>query len=175
MDTKVIATQIVESVEFIRLAHMEFPKSEHDMIRFHDRSTPYIVHPIFCAMAILAEPQLDENTRLIGYQALLFHDVLEDTTATLPTDINPEVKDLVQLMTFDSFQTECRDVWSRPPLIRLLKLYDKTSNLLDGSHMNIPKWNAHVDFTCKLRADVEANFGELNIVKISRAIAVQKV
>jgi (p)ppGpp synthase/HD superfamily hydrolase len=174
MNTQEVANNIEKSIAQIRKAHMEFSKTELDRVRFHDNSTPYIVHPIFCAMAILSEPALDEHIRLIGYQALLFHDVLEDTTAALPEKMDPEVIELVQLMSFENFRVECNDVWTRPPLIRLLKLYDKTSNLLDGSHMSDTKWNLYVEFVMALIADVESHFGQLNIVRIAKAIAIPR-
>ena len=42
---------------------------------------------------------------------------------------------LVREMTFESFQEEVEHLWSRSAEARLLKLYDKVSNLLDGSWM----------------------------------------
>jgi (p)ppGpp synthase/HD superfamily hydrolase len=174
MNTELIAQSIVDSVAFAKHAHVDSPISPDDAVRFHDLSTPYIVHPIWCAMTILTETMLEESGRLNGYLALMWHDVLEDTHAQLPDDVSDEVRELIQGMTFASFALEKETVWQRPSIIRLLKLYDKTSNLLDGSHMSKEKWNTYVQFTQALIADVANNFGSLNIVKIAKSIAVHK-
>lgn len=174
MNTEQLADEITNRIIFTKHAHIDQPKTPNDKIRFHDRTTPYIVHPIWCAMTLLSETMLDENIRFIGYQALLLHDVLEDTNAVLPDEINSAVKELINSMTFISFQEETQGIWRCSNLVRLLKLYDKTSNLLDGSHMSDKKWNAYVEFVITLIADVEANFGQLNIVKMAKAIATYK-
>ena len=57
---------------------------------------------------------------------------------------------------------------------KLLKLYDKVSNLLDGNWMKTEKWNIYVEHTLRLAGDVEHVYGTLNIVKIARAIAERK-
>lgn len=67
---------------------------------------------------------------------------------------------------------EIREIWDRPKIVRLLKLYDKVSNLLDGSWMSDEKWNnQYVPYVKRLANDVENNYGTLNIVRIARAIA----
>lgn len=175
MDTNRMAQMIVDSVSFAKRAHIDLPNSPNDAIRFHDRTTPYIVHPIWCAMTIMTETTLDEALRLKGCQALMWHDVLEDTHAELPIDMNDEVRQLIQDMSFASFAVERDLVWQKSKEVRLLKLYDKTSNLLDGSHFSKDKWNNYVEFTQLLIDDVEDNFGQLNILKIARAIAASKL
>lgn len=175
MDKREIAHQIADSVALIREAHMDAAISPEDSVRFHDHCTPYIIHPIWCAMTLLTETQLPEQLRLDGYLALMWHDVPEDTYANLPDNFNDEVRDLVHGMAFASLAVEREKVWERPETVRLLKLYDKTSNLLDASHLSTQRWNTLVEFTLRLAGDVEANFGELNIVKIARAIAVVKI
>lgn len=174
MNTEQLADEIINGIIFTKHAHIDQPKTPDEKVRFHDRKTPYIVHPIWCAMTLLSETKLDESIRFIGYQALLFHDVLEDTNAVLPDEINSDVKELIKSMTFISFQEETQGIWQCSILVRLLKLYDKTSNLLDGSHMSDKKWNTYVEFVITLIADVETNFGQLNIVKMAKAIAIYK-
>lgn len=56
--------------------------------------------------------------------------------------------------------------------MRLLKLFDKVSNLLDATWMKRDKWKAYVCHTLRLTDDVERAYGDLNIVRIARAIAV---
>jgi hypothetical protein len=174
MNTKQLADEIVNGVIFAKHAHIDLPKTPADSVRFHDYLTPYIVHPIWCAMTLLTETSLDEGIRFKGYQALMWHDTLEDTFAKLPDDMDPTVRSLILDMTFDNFQEEKLKIWQCSKTVRLLKLYDKASNLLDASHMSQEKWNVYVDFVTQLIADVEINFGSLNIVKIAKAIAIYK-
>ena len=63
-----------------------------------------------------------------------------------------------------------KEVLNKSPEIRLLKLYDKTSNLMDGIWMDEEKRERYVEYTSRLCQDVEQNYGELNITRIARAI-----
>jgi hypothetical protein len=74
-------------------------------------------------------------------------------------------------MTFTSFADELANLWSRSEVTKLLKLYDKTSQLLDAAWMDAAKWNRLVEHTHKLIAFVVEHYGELNIVRIARALA----
>jgi hypothetical protein len=96
---------------------------------------------------------------------------------SLPLDTPSEVEELVIEMTFENFAEEMQKVWERSETTRLLKLYDKVSNLLDGTWMSDEKWNEYVSYTLKLTEQVETissnyKYGNLNIVKIARAICI---
>jgi len=69
---------------------------------------------------------------------------------------------------------EMVEVWNREPKIRLFKLYDKISNLLDSSWMTPEIIEIYTSYTKKLLEDVEQNFGQLNITRIARAILYKK-
>ena len=84
---------------------------------------------------ILHETALAEDIRVDGSQALLFYDVLEDTLAELPNYLSDRVKKLVQDMTFESSDVEMLKVWDKPIEVKLFKLYDKVSNLMDARWM----------------------------------------
>lgn len=120
------------------------------------------------------EPVLPEDLRRDGAVALLWHDTLEDTSMPLPPWSPEKVASLVREMTFESFQEEVEHLWSRSAEARLLKLYDKVSNLLDGSWMKAQKWNQYVEYILRLTSEVEMRRGTLNIVCIARAIGVRK-
>lgn len=156
-------------------AHQVNPNQPKDALRFWDGKTPYVIHPIWCAMTILHETQLPDEIRLPGYQALLLHDVLEDTQSSLPDNLDERVVALVNGMTFDSFQAEQAVIWDQPDEIKLLKLYDKTSILLDAVWMGDKKWNNLVDYTLALADFVEETYGVLNIVRIARALARRRL
>jgi len=170
MKTLELANDILKSIQFTIDAHMYNPKTEKDTVRFWDMETPYIIHPTWCAMTILTETTLPKEIRLNGYKVLLWHDVLEDTKLELPKDTPSDIAMLVKEMTFESFKKELKGIWLKEPQIRLLKLYDKVSNLLDGEWMNDEKWNEYVHFTSDLAQDTQANYGQLNIVKFANAI-----
>ncbi len=175
IDTKKLAEEIVSGIQYAMQAHIYNPKTDNDTFRFWDRKTPYIIHPTWCAMTLLTETSLDEGIRINGYKALLWHDILEDTKITELPDETPEnVQSYVREMTFNSFSEEKESIWEKDKVIRLLKLYDKTSNLLDGVWMKDEKWNGYVKFTSELSKDVLMNYGNLNIVKIANALAIKR-
>lgn len=125
-------------------------------------------------MTLLTETTLDESIRIDGFAALLWHDVLEDTQLDLPENTSDRIKKYISDMTFKSFSDEIEVIWKRDKIIRLFKLYDKTSNLLDGTWMRDEKWNRYLDFTNRLNEDVLSNYGELNITKIATSVCVKR-
>lgn len=160
-------------ITYIFRAHSEQAKKPKKTIRYWDGKTPYAIHPTWCAMTLLTETNLQEYIRFEGAQALLLHDILEDTNAKLPDGISARVHHLVLEMTFESSAQEMELVWSRSDLCQLLKLYDKVSNLLDGAWMSAEKRAKYVAYTKRLAAKVEATYGsDLNILRIAKAICV---
>lgn len=159
-------------VELSYEAHTRHPRRPEMATRKWDRRTPYFAHPVWCATAILHEPALPEKLRRDGAQALALHDVLEDTTLELPRDLSPRVRRLVELMTFPGGTAqEVVEVWSRPPEVRLLKLYDKTCNMMDDRFLPAAKRRTSRAYVRKLAADVDARYPGTNIVKLARALA----
>ena len=130
---------------------------------------PYFTHTLWCSMMILCETQLPENIRVPGSEALLFHDVLEDTSASLPSSLSPEVVRLIKDMTFNCFDAEVSETLANDKMIHLLKLYDKVATLYDGALPAVmyPKW---LDFTESLTASVEKNYGQLHIVMLAKEL-----
>lgn len=159
-------------------AHAAHSKAPYKSVRKWDQQTPYWMHPTWCAMTILTESTLSYETRQQGALALLLHDVLEDTTQPVPTHlVGPDVEALVNdLTSFVEFAEKKRNLWTKTPLVRLLKLYDQTSNLLDGAWMPVEKRRAIAEFVAQLADDAEQNFGPLNIIRIARTTlaSVQK-
>jgi (p)ppGpp synthase/HD superfamily hydrolase len=138
-----------------------------------DGKTPYAIHPTWCSMTLLAETRLPEHIRHDGARALLMHDLLEDTTQNLPEDTSETVRQLVLDVIFKNSDEEMQQVWSRSDLVLLLKLYDKVSNLLDGSWMSPEKLQVYKSYVSKLCDHVETVYGPLNIVKIANALAIE--
>lgn len=119
---------------------------------------------------IRQEPLLSEEIRIEGSQALLYHDVLEDTTEELPPWLSQRVRALVQDLTFSSSEDEWENLWKKDKKVRLLKLYDKASNLMDGVWMKPERRQEHQAHLRKLCEDVEENYGELNITRLARTL-----
>lgn len=158
-------------IELCYRAHTHHPLEPGKAVRKWDGRTPYFVHPTWCAASILQEPALSEAQRRRGAQALALHDVLEDTTLKLPGSISPAVKKLVLGMTFEGGSAqEMVEVWNRSPEIRLLKLYDKTCNMLDDAFMSLAHRKKTRRYVRRLARDVDANYPGLNIVKLARAL-----
>lgn len=164
------AKEIAELINYIFATHAEKPTKPSKSLRKWDGKTPYGIHPAWCAMTLLHETELPEALRITGAQALLLHDVLEDTTAGLPQGCPAEVEKLVREMTFASSDEEMVEIWSRSKETILLKLYDKVSNLLDGAWMPKEKRARYSAYTMRLADEVEKTYGTLNIVRIARAI-----
>lgn len=161
---------LTELIEFVLAVHAKRPILPRKAARKWDGKTPYGIHPVWCAMALLHETKLSEEERYAGAETLLLHDIWEDTTAGLPAGTQNEIHLLVQDMTYGSTEEEMKLVWSRPPFIRLLKLYDKVSNLMDGAWMSDEQRKKYAEYTKKLADDAKENFGDLNIVKIAYAL-----
>ncbi len=147
-------------------------------IRKHDGSTPYSIHPVWCAMTILAEEKLPRNIRELGAEVLLNHDVPEDTTEEIPDYVSEEGKVLISEMIFADSADEMQRIWTRSKLTILFKLYDKVSNWLDSTtyfkKQGAKYYYDRLDYLVKLTDFAEENFGNLNIVIMARAIEKER-
>jgi hypothetical protein len=168
--TQIYADQLGVAIQHAIQAHTYFPKTPRDAIRLWDHQTPYVIHPIWCAMTLLTETTLTDDIRYPGALALLWHDTLEDTTLPLPEQTQPFVRQLVQEMTFANLDDEFVRLWERSDTAKLLKLYDKVSQCLDGIWLKDTRWNQIIEHTQKLERFVVTTYGDLNIVKIARVI-----
>jgi hypothetical protein len=121
-------------------------------------------------MTLLTETTLPDEIRYPGAIALLWHDILEDTQLPLPANAHFTIKSLVQEMTFTSLDEEFEHVWQRSNTTKLLKLYDKVSQFLDGTWLSNERWNKLVQHTRKLETFALTHYGDLNIIRISRAV-----
>lgn len=164
------ASDLLKYIQISGFMHSFNPKLPSNATRFWDKKTPYIVHPLWCAATIAFEQKLPPEVRARGFLILLFHDILEDTYGELPNDLSHEVKEGVRRMTFYENKIEHARIWSLPPEIRLFKLYDKTCNLLDAIETNPEKIKKNNELVSELIADVEKNYGTLNITKIARSL-----
>lgn len=101
--------------------------------RSFDGKTPIAMHSLLAASLVASEPEVPAQLRYVAQHALLWHDVLEDTSCALPAELPDEIRRLVQAMTFPGGSKEEREkIWERSPFVWWLKLYDKWANLADG-------------------------------------------
>ena len=78
------ANKLAELSSFVIKAHNDSSIEEKGRTRYFDKRTPQGMHPLWCATTILSETELPELIRENGVQALLLHDIVEDTTIGLP-------------------------------------------------------------------------------------------
>ena len=156
-------------INYVIEAHRDNPRKNNKAFRKWDGKTPYHIHPLWCATMLATETSLPDKIREEGVQVLLYHDVLEDTTQLLPDWLSNRVTELIEGMTFEGGSSqEMKEIWNKPPGIRLYKLYDKVSNLLDGIWMGEGKRKMYLDYTKRLGEEVELRYGVLNITKMAR-------
>jgi (p)ppGpp synthase/HD superfamily hydrolase len=163
-------SDLTNLITYVFNAHSVGATEPSKSVRKWDGKTPYAIHPVWCAMTILAETSLPEDVRQRGVKALLLHDILEDTTFDLPEETPEDVALIVRGMTFVSFDEEVKLIWERSDEVKLLKLYDKTSNLLDSTWMSFSKREQYEEYLIDLCLDTEPVYGELNIHRIAKAI-----
>jgi len=162
-------------INFIINAHNNYSINNKDAFRRWDKKTPYYIHPIWCAMTLLTEENLPEELRIKGAKVLLLHDIIEDTKAELPSYISGAVKKLVSKMTFASLEGEKAKIFNKSSFVKLLKLYDKVSNLMDSGWMSTEKRKSYIEYTSLLLTSVENDFGELNIFSIAKTIITKNL
>ena len=150
------------------IEHVNIIKHIHSaQNRKWDRNIPYWIHPLWCASMILSEPLLSEIQRHRGALALLYHDAAEcERGAMIPSS----VLELVDDMTFEGFDEEMQLLMSKSDFVILLKLYDKTHNLLDGHWMSKERKSEYRVHTLRLIEHVRGVYGDLQICKMARML-----
>ena len=166
--------QYTEYVAYVARAHQEnvLPTAKAFRTFPSGEKNPYFTHTLWCSMSVLLETHLPESIRDDAAVALLFHDVLEDTSLPLPTSLTPGAIRLIHDMTYENFAQEVADVLAKDSLVHLVKLYDKVATLYDGAlrSSRYPEW---LDFTEKLIALVEVAYGNLNIVILGKELVAK--
>ncbi len=150
--------------------HEQFPREPSKAFRKFDGKTPYGVHPTFLAMLFLHEESLPEYFRVWGAKALLAHDLLEDTTVTLPKWCSPVVQTLVKELTFAENEDHRVEIWKRSPQAILLKFYDVVGNLMCVKGM-LPEYVEFRRESARKHLEwVEGKYPQLEIVKIAKGL-----
>ncbi|MDF1496834.1 MAG: hypothetical protein P1P90_02120 [Patescibacteria group bacterium] len=162
---------LLQHIQIAGILHANCPKKSGNTNRIWDGKTPYIFHPLWCASTIVTEQLLGEGVRKRGALTLIYHDVIEDTLGSLPSNLPRDVITAIQQMTFESQLSTWENIRRRDPEIRLFKLYDKTANLLDPLELRAFDLQDQRILVQVLIEDVKENYGNLNIVKIASSLA----
>ena len=161
----------IEDIVNVWKAHDQLAIKEEGRYRKFDPSVPYAAHPTWCAMAIWCEPLLPSELRHLGATALEYHDVTEDTTSELPANLNPKVLEYISDMTYvGGSEQERAQIWSKSKDVRLFKLYDRVSNMMDSSWMEDAQRATHFRYLERLNQDVKQNYPGLNISAFADAL-----
>ncbi|NTV22435.1 MAG: hypothetical protein HGB03_02595 [Candidatus Yonathbacteria bacterium] len=163
----------IEAKEFKQLVDLVYSAHQEHNTRKDYRqegTVPFVVHPLWCALTLLNDQRIPFEERRIGYQALLLHDVLEDTDMDIPEDISREVVALVQEMTHASWDDE-QNISGKSHIVKLLKLTDKIASMYDETVRPDPvrrrQWKELIE---RLLADVEVHYGNIRLVTLAKAI-----
>lgn len=164
---------MIEPKEFKRLLDFVYSAHQEHCVKKDFRQSgkvPFVVHPIWCAIILLNDTRVPYEERRIGYQALLLHDVLEDTSLRLPDWVEPEVAKLVEEMTHETWEEE-KAIDKKSSLVQLLKLCDKTASMYDENVRPDPQrrheWKELVQ---KLLKNVEPNYKDSRVVSVAKSI-----
>jgi hypothetical protein len=167
--------KFIEYIAFAAEAHQEkvLPTAKASRTFPSGGRNPYFTHSLWCAMMILLDTHLPEKISIPGAEVLLLHDLLEDTFSSLPKDVSDEVRNLVGEMTYADWECERKTVPTKPPIVQLLKLYDKTATLYDECAPKGDKLKEWLELTKKLTETVRKEYGELNIVSLAVAMVAK--
>ncbi|MEK7564725.1 MAG: hypothetical protein AAB394_02045 [Patescibacteria group bacterium] len=164
---------MIQPKEFKKLLDFVYSAHQEHCIKKdfrQDGKVPFVVHPIWCAMVLLNDTRIPYEERRIGYQALLLHDVLEDTSLKLPEWVEPEVAKIVQEMTHETWEEEI-DIDKKSSLVQLLKLVDKTATMYDENMRPDPQrrrnWRELIE---KLLKKVEPNYKDSRVVSLAKTV-----
>lgn len=166
---------MIESKEFKRyldLAYHAYQESNVTNQAYRqDGNVPYMTHPLGSALLLLADTDLPREMRELGFKILVLHDVLEDTSITLPDWIPEEVRKGVEDMTYEEgpLEEKFKKVRAKSDFIQLLSLYDAGWTFYE-KHIREPErrklWKEGVRI---LTDEAEKNYGRIRIVQIMRA------
>lgn len=158
-------------LDFVYSAHQENPRQGASTTR-QQGTVPFVVHPLWCGLLLLNDATVDQAERELGFQALLFHDVLEDTKLRLPDFIDPMVPPLVADMTYTSWDQEKNEVPTKSIFVQFLKVIDKAATIYDSSHTfdGTTKGREWKQFSLLLLANTRSTYGETHVYQLMEKI-----
>lgn len=135
---------------------------------------PYANHAIWQATMLLHDVKLPWEVRELGFQVLLYHDVLEDTSRPLPEWLSAEVTWCIQEMTFKSFRDSLPLLPQKEPRIKLFILVDKLATFIEEHLSSDPdKRRAWKEAVRYLTEETKKHYGRTKIVIIAEAMLAE--
>lgn len=131
---------------------------------------PYMVHCMWAAGTLVMDPEIPKEERVLGFQVLLLHDVLEDTSKQLPDWVGQDVQEGIRMLTHDTWEEEQAATEHYTPFFKLLKLVDKMQTMYERAIQSSQKRREWKALTARLLADVEKHYGKTRITVIARAL-----
>lgn len=130
---------------------------------------PYAVHPMWCAMMLLADRRIPLEERKLGCEVLLLHGVLEDTDVELPDYVDERTKELVEKMSYEDWEKYQKRVTEEEPFLKLLLLLDKVESMYEDS---VSEWKRKdwKKLAQQLAEDTEEHYGDLRVVQVAKEI-----
>lgn len=160
--------RLQRAIAYAAEAHSYHARKESKAFIRRDGATPYWIHTAECATRLAQDFDLPEEMRNDCAEAMVYHDMLEDTSMDLPPDVSPKVRELVEKMTFKDGEEEFNEVWFRGPEILVMKLYDKVSGLKNGPwdwEGNPARREYYANYTSLLADAVSQQYGNIRIVR----------
>jgi len=164
---------MIKPKEFKKLIDLTYEAHQEKCTRKEFRQegkVPFVVHPLWCALMLLNDTRIPFEERELGYQVLLLHDFLEDTSQKIPDYINPKVVNLVKEMTHQFWEEE-KAIDEKSDFVKLLKLCDKLASLYDENIRPDPKrrreWKKLIE---RLLSAVQKKYGNIRIVTMAKAL-----
>lgn len=157
--------------------------------RTHDGATSALWHALWAASQVMHELALPRNTRIVGLYTELLHDVREDSDISKHQfddycrqrfDCGRWVAGYVDTMTHKSFLLQAKAYYggTAGPLTKLFTLYDKVSNLMDGTWMSVELLSEYLRFVEWLLDEVSRDYaeiaGSLWIIPFARAVVERR-
>lgn len=114
----------MDSQEYLRYLAFAFDAYQNQNITGQEfrqnGKVPYANHPIWCATTLFHDTRIPWEPRERGFKVLLLHDVLEDTSVTLPSWVSADVVKYVKEMTFKNFAEAVMKIPKKEPFVKLL-------------------------------------------------------
>ena len=170
MELSILDPELTKKLfEFAHDAHQNHNTQGQDHV-MRRGMYPYIIHSMWAACTLIMDPKIPKEERIIGYQILVLHDVLEDTSKKLPDWVSDEVKAGVQSLTHNNWQEEQEAVTHYTPFLKLLKLCDKMQTMYElaiNDPIKARQWKTLIK---NLVRDVEAHYGKTKVVVTANAL-----
>lgn len=170
---------MIKSEKFKQLLDFAYKAyQEHNITHQEYRQSgkvPYMTHPLGSALLLLADTTIPYKERELGFKILVLHDVLEDTSLTLPDWLESKVKRGVEDMTYcgpNSLEDKMQWLNGKNHFTKLLLFYDSFWSLYER-HVGGPPFRKSLwkKAVLSLKSDVEKHYGDIRIVQIARAVA----